>query len=71
MDINTLLNAGATNFRSVVSAEDLPGVLEAYSTSVTSAFILSIAVGGLATISTLLLEWKSVKGKNLMAGAGA
>jgi hypothetical protein len=42
--------------------------LIAYNKAVTTAFILPIAVGGLAAISSLLMEWKSVKGKKLIPG---
>jgi hypothetical protein len=65
-----ILNAGATNVQTVVPKDLLPEVTQAFSTAVTTAFILPIAVGGLAFFSSLLFEWKSVKGKNLLASAG-
>lgn len=45
--------------------------LEAYNKAITTAFILPIAVGALAFLSSLLFEWRSVKGKNIMAGGPA
>ncbi|ETN36532.1 uncharacterized protein HMPREF1541_08810 [Cyphellophora europaea CBS 101466] len=69
LDPQILLAAGATNVRSVVPPELLDGVLFAYNKAVTSSYILAVACGGLAACSSVLFEWKSVKGKNLMAGA--
>ncbi|KAG9845679.1 putative major facilitator superfamily transporter, partial [Aureobasidium melanogenum] len=63
--------AGATHVRDVVSAAQLPGVLQAYSHAVTSAFVLPIATSGLAFIVSLFIEWKSIKGKNIMGGGAA
>ena len=63
-----VISAGATHVREAVTAQQLPGVLIAYNKAVTTAFILPIAVGGLAFLSSLLMEWKSVKGKKLIPG---
>jgi hypothetical protein len=66
-----VISAGATHVREVVSAANLPGVLAAYSNAVTSAFIVPIATSGLAFIVSLFIEWKSIKGKNIMGGGAA
>ena len=66
-----ILNAGATYLRKAVSPVDLPGVLVAYAKALDEAFVLPIAVAGVAMICACFVEWRSVKGKNLMAGAGA
>lgn len=63
-----IANAGATHIRDVVTAQQLPEVLVAFDKAVTTAFILPIAAGGLAALSSLLMEWKSVKGKSLIPG---
>ncbi len=63
-----IVAAGATHFRDVLKPEQLAGVLQSYDIAVTTAFILPIAVGGLAAISSLLMEWKSVKGVSLIPG---
>ena len=62
------MSAGATHFRDAVTPQQLPDVLIAYNNAITTAFILPIAVGGLAGLSSLLMEWKSVKGKSLIPG---
>ena len=66
-----VIDAGATHVRDVVPAQWLPGVLQAYTNAVTSAFILAIATGGIAFFVSLAMEWKSVKGKKLLPGGGA
>ena len=35
------------------------------------AFVISIAVGGIATCAACFVEWKSVKGKKISPGGAA
>ena len=63
-----VVSAGATHIRQAVAPQQLAGVLIAYNKAVTTAFILPIAVGGLAAFASVLMEWKSVKGKKLIPG---
>ncbi len=63
-----VISAGATHIRDVVPPRLLPDVLLSFDKAVTTAFILPIAVSGLAALSSLLMEWKSVKGKSLIPG---
>jgi hypothetical protein len=60
-----VIKAGATYLKNVVPKEFLPGVLKAYMAALAQSYILPIAVGGIATICALFVEWKSVKGKNI------
>lgn len=46
----TVIAAGATHVREVVSAAQLPGALKAYDGAITRTFILPIATSGLAFI---------------------
>lgn len=71
VDTDVIENAGAAGLRQVVSASQLPGALLAYNKAITTAFILPISVGGLGFLSSLLFEWRSVKGKKLTAGGPA
>jgi hypothetical protein len=66
-----VISAGATHLREFVPPDLLRGVLTAYVKAVTTAFILPIATGGIAFLFSLGMEWKSVKGKNLLGGGGA
>jgi hypothetical protein len=67
----TIVQAGATHIRDVVTPAQLPGVLEAYNIAVTTAYILAIACAGIAFLCSLLYEWKSVKGKKIDMAGGA
>ncbi|KAF7857944.1 hypothetical protein EAF04_009301 [Stromatinia cepivora] len=64
IDIQAVLDAGATGFRSVVDADQLPALLVAYNGALQKVFIAAIPVTGLAFVSSLFLEWKSVKTKD-------
>ncbi|RVX66413.1 hypothetical protein B0A52_09643 [Exophiala mesophila] len=67
----TIVMAGATNVKAVTPPSELAGVLLSYNIAVTTAFILSIACGGIAFVLSLGFEWKTVKGKKLEMGGGA
>jgi len=71
LDPKVVLNAGATYIKYVVPPEQLPGVQVAYTKAIVTAFIVAIAVGILAFFTSFGMEWKSVKGKKIMAGGGA
>ncbi|KAF2267078.1 MFS general substrate transporter [Lojkania enalia] len=71
LDPRIVIQAGATFVRQVVPAEMLHGVLEAYTRAICSAFILAIATAGIAVLISFGMEWRSVKGKNIMAGGAA
>ncbi|KAK6535356.1 hypothetical protein TWF694_001818 [Orbilia ellipsospora] len=66
-----VIMAGATALRTFVSPENLLGVIQAYNTAIVTAFILPIAVGGIAFLCSLGMEMKSVKGKKLELAGGA
>lgn len=54
-EVQAVIMAGATKFRSVVSAAELPGVLFAYNKSVTAVFWLVCGLGGLAVFSGAMM----------------
>jgi len=56
VDHTTVINAGATRLRKVVSADQLPGVLEAYSLALDQTFILPIAAAGSALLVSLFVR---------------
>ncbi len=64
-----VIHSGATYLRQVISAPDLPGVLNAYMAALTDAYVIPITVGGIATVCACFVEWKSVKGKNIIPAA--
>jgi len=65
VDVQQVIMAGATHLRDVIQPALLDGLLLAYMLSISQAFILPIAVGGLATLSACFVENKSVKGKKI------
>jgi hypothetical protein len=63
VDIQAVLSAGASSFRNVVTAEQLPALIDIYSGALRKVFIAAIPMIGLAFVSCLFLEWRSVKDK--------
>ena len=63
VDIAHVISAGATQFRTFVPAASLPALLTVYNSALQKVFIAAIPLAGLASISALGLEWKSVKQK--------
>ncbi|KAF1816953.1 MFS transporter [Eremomyces bilateralis CBS 781.70] len=71
VDPRILFDVGATNVRQIVNSfapQLLDQVLVAYNKAITTSYILPIATGGLAFLSSLMFEWKSIKGKSLIPG---
>ncbi|KAE9977253.1 hypothetical protein EG328_002148 [Venturia inaequalis] len=70
VDVHTVINAGAQGFRNVVDPSEVAGTILAYNKSVTTAFVLAIAVSAMAVLTGLLFEWRSVKGKKVEVASG-
>ncbi|RFU35989.1 hypothetical protein B7463_g365, partial [Scytalidium lignicola] len=71
VSVDLISRSGATNLQHVVSAAQLPGVLRAYMGALDEAFVISIAVGGIAFLIAFLVEPKSIKGKQISMAAAA
>ncbi|THC99092.1 hypothetical protein EYZ11_001413 [Aspergillus tanneri] len=69
VDVEKVVQAGATMLRHVVSEVDLPGVLQAYSESITRTFFIAVAMGVMALFAALPIQWVSVRGKKIEMGA--
>ncbi|KAJ5894129.1 hypothetical protein N7495_005820 [Penicillium taxi] len=63
-DVEAIIAAGATNFRTIVSSEDLPGVLEGYAKSIDHVFYLAAALGVVCTAFGFGMGWKDIRKKN-------
>lgn len=61
VDPSTLANAGATTFRTTVSSDQLPAVLNAYNDSIRSIWYLGLGLACLVFVASWGMEWKSVK----------
>jgi MFS family permease len=70
VDAVAAANAGATNIRNIIPAENLHGILQVYNDAITQVFEIALVMACLTTIGSAAMEWKSVKGKKLdMAAA--
>ena len=62
VDIEDVIQKGATEFRSIVPAAALPELIIVYNRALQKVFTAAIPVAGLACIAACFLEWKSVRG---------
>lgn len=60
---------GATELKNVVSPAQVPGVLLAYNEALTNTWYISVAMVAVSAIPAVLVEWKSIKGKQISGGA--
>ncbi|KIW87079.1 uncharacterized protein Z519_12376 [Cladophialophora bantiana CBS 173.52] len=63
VDIRAVIEQGATQFRKLVPAEDLPVFINLYNNSLQSVFIAATALCGMAFLCSLCYEFKRLKGK--------
>ncbi|EJU00926.1 gliotoxin efflux pump [Dacryopinax primogenitus] len=54
-----VIGTGATSLQQVFAPDVLPGILRAYMDGLKAAFVVAIAVLGLATVSGVFVEWKT------------
>lgn len=59
-----VIKGGLTELRHLVPAEDLPVLLRDYNGAVVHVFYIVVVTSCLTAISSLLVEWKTVKPKN-------
>ena len=62
VDIDAVIAAGATGFRTCVPEEKIPELLSVYNEAFRKVFLIGIVCSGLAFFAALGLEWKSIKG---------
>ncbi|KAF8183479.1 MFS transporter [Mycena galopus ATCC 62051] len=65
-----VLSAGATSLAEAVAPQFLPGVLQAYNDALIAAFYVAIAMACLSLVGSLVVEWRSIKGKNIEMAMG-
>ena len=63
VNVEAVIAAGATQFRSMVPAASLPALLVVYNHALQEVFTAAIPLCGLAFVAALGLEWRSVKDK--------
>lgn len=57
----TVITAGATNLRAVVTSDQLSGVLAIYNEALAHALDVALAVSCASIVGALVMEWKSIK----------
>lgn len=61
IDPNIVIGLGATQFRNMLPAAVIPGVLLSYMQSLSPVFILATALVGVATLVSLIAKWEKIK----------
>ncbi|KAJ5015298.1 Efflux pump mlcE [Colletotrichum sp. SAR 10_99] len=62
-DVEAIVAAGATEFRKLVSAEDLPAILMVYANAIDHVFFLVASVGVLAFLAAFGMGWRDIRQK--------
>ncbi|KAJ1327417.1 MFS multidrug transporter [Microdochium nivale] len=68
IDPALILSSGATNLKNILSPDQLVQAIAAYNTALTSTFFVGVGLAVAMLIGSSLVEWKSVKGKNIEVG---
>jgi hypothetical protein len=70
-DLNSAIvrNSGATELKNVISPDFLSGVLVAYNQTLTQVFYVSVATAALSIVGAAVVEWRSMKGKEIQMAA--
>jgi hypothetical protein len=69
LDPYFVIATGATNIRSVIREEWLNGVIRAYNDALTTGFYVGAGTASATIIGALLVEWRSVKGRDIEMAA--
>ena len=63
-----VVKTGATEFRTIVPAEDLSGVLRDYNASLRDVFIVGTRLSCISLLGAVFIEFRSVEGRTALAG---
>lgn len=61
LDIQTVIDAGASDYRKYVTAEQLPALVKVYNSALQKVFTAAIPMAGLAILASCFMEWRNVK----------
>ncbi|PSK60653.1 hypothetical protein B9Z65_803 [Elsinoe australis] len=61
IDAHQIVNAGATDIRKIIPAENLPEFLVLYNNAITRAFTVAVGCGSVLILGALAMEWASTK----------
>lgn len=62
VNVGSIISAGASGLRNVVSSNELPALLDVYNHALQKVFIAAIPMCGLACLASCFMEWRNVKG---------
>ncbi|EXJ86294.1 hypothetical protein A1O1_06664 [Capronia coronata CBS 617.96] len=68
VNIRAVIELGATRFRDVVPAQDLPALIKLYNNSLQAVFIAAVPLCGVAFLCSLCMEWKSLRPRSSQQG---
>jgi hypothetical protein len=63
-----VVNMDATEFRTIVPAEDLNSVLQAYNASLKEVFVVGTCLSCISLLGAAFIELRSVKGRTALTG---
>ena len=69
LDMQRIVNTGATEIRKVVPPEALDAVVNAYNYAITRVFLMAAILSAVMILAAAPVEWKSIKGKKGAGGA--
>lgn len=69
LDTGLVLRTGATELKHAIPEQFLNGVLSAYNLALTQTFYVSVACASLSIIGALFIEWKNMKGQQVVMHA--
>jgi len=67
IDVGLVLGTGATEIQKLIEPRYLEAVTWAYNKSINQTLYVSVAMGCLAAIPLIFVQWRSVKGKQISA----
>ncbi|KAF2832023.1 MFS general substrate transporter [Ophiobolus disseminans] len=69
LDSGLVLRTGATELKNAIPEQFLSGVLSAYNLAITQTFYVSVACASMSIIGAAFVEWKNMKGKQMVMHA--
>lgn len=66
IDLKAVLDAGATSFRSILPAADVPGVTHAYENALQKTFGLGLLISVISLFGVVFIEWRCINGKDAL-----
>lgn len=66
LDVSMLSSSGATDLTKLVSPSNLPILRAAYNEGIQNVFYCALGVAGFAFLASWFVEWKSMKGKQVV-----